>query len=178
MLELDGTDDDSLPMGFAEPPAPERISCEPPRLKILIVADDAAVSLLIERCLNHMARYEPQITTAGTLAAAGFAVASDDFDVILLDGDMPGTRGPGTLGMEPLATFGSPGDRCPALMLSRLLSPEAERLALSLGAAACLAMHDLSPKKLETTIHQALHAHAEHCTLMALTANPTGSAKD
>ena len=173
MLELDGTDDDTVPTGFAEPLAPERISCEPPRLKILIVADDAADSLLIERCLNHMARYEPQITTAGTLAAAGFAAASDDFDVILLDGDMPGTRG-----MEPLATFGSPGDRCPALMLTRLLSPEAERLALSLGAAACLAMHDLSPKKLETTIHQALHAHAEHCTLMALTANPTGSAKD
>ena len=173
MLELDGTDDDFLPAGFAEPAAPECISCEPPRLKVLIVADDAADSLLIERCLEHMVRYEPQITTAGTLAAASFAAVSDDFDAILLDYDMPGIRG-----TELTVTFGSPTDRCPAVMLTRRLSPEFEREALSLGAAACLAKSGLTAKGLETTIHQAVRAHAEYCTLMALAVSRIGPAAD
>ena len=165
MLEVDGRDNETLNEGCNEACATEPASCEPPRLKVLLIEDDAVDSTLIERCLDHMAKYERQLTVAGTLAAALFAVSADDFDIILLSDGMRDTPAAALL-----AALGDPLERCPTVLLTSYRSPATEGQALSLGAAACLAKLGLSPKLLEACIEQALRQHAQHCTRMSLAA--------
>ena len=50
--------------------SPDDCSCEPPRIKVLCIDDDANSLLLMERCLRQLTRYEAQITTAGSIHLA------------------------------------------------------------------------------------------------------------
>ena len=161
MLQFDGIDDEAPLMGFEDAPSPELVSCEPPRLKVLVVEDDPAALLGIEICLAHMALFEPQITIAGSTAAAQFAARADDFDVILVDENMCAGRG-----AEFLYALGDHPDRCPILLLTS--DPSRADKALSAASPVCLGRDDLSAKTLEKTIHQAICSHAQQCTLSAL----------
>ena len=159
MLELYGTDDEASQPGIDDAPATERFSSEPSILKVLLIADDAANSMLIERCLYQMATYEPQITIAGSLAAARFAATADEFDVLLIDDDFAG------LGEMPyLQMFGLEDDACPTVLLT---SSEANSPALT-GTLFTLKKAELSPAHLQSTIHEAICAHAQQCTMLAL----------
>ena len=51
--------------GVPSTAADAAVSCEPPVVNLLVVEDNAADYALIERCLTHMARFEPRITLAG-----------------------------------------------------------------------------------------------------------------
>lgn len=62
----------------------EAVCCEPERRKVLIIEDGADTIELIEMLLRHMSRFEPLITTTVTLEAGRLAVASDDFDLVVL----------------------------------------------------------------------------------------------
>ena len=180
MLELDGAGFETLirqcheqraaDEWTADEPVAAPTNCDPPRLKVLLVEDDADDSMLVERCLDHMAHYEPQITVAGTLVAARFAFISDDFDVILLSDGL--RSAPAT---ELLAAFGDPLERCPVLVLTGYLPQADQALAVPDDAPACLAKSVLSPKVLETRIRQVLRTHAQHCTLMSIAAVPQGA---
>ena len=161
MLDFDGIDDEIPMLGFEDSPSSEPVSCEPPRFKVLVVEDDAAVSSLIESCLADMALFEPHITIAGTIAAAQFAARADDFDVILVEENMCTSRG-----AEFINSLGDLSDRCPILLLTSGSSQNDK--AFSIGSLVCLGKDNLTPKMLETTIHQALCAHAQQCTLLAL----------
>lgn len=139
------------------------VSCEPPRLKILVVEDDAGDYSLIERCLQHMSRYEPQIVLAGNLAAARFAVSADDFDLVLLDYGMDGE-----CGIELLVDLARINRGCPCILLSGCLTSDMEMEAVVMGAAACLAKGDLSEKSLEAVVDQVLRGQAVQRTQQVL----------
>lgn len=94
VLELIGTYDLTMTNAtgmceaFDENERSRPASVEPPRLKVLLITDNAASSRRAEKALSHMSLFEPQITTAGTVAAARFALLADEFDVTLVDADM------------------------------------------------------------------------------------------
>lgn len=145
-----------------EPRANEiEISCDPPRIKVLVVEDDAADFKLIERCLQHMALYEAQIVLAGSLEAGRFAISADDFDLVLLDYEINGE-----CGVDLLADMTERGGV--GVILSSFLNSDMQHEALEMGAAACLAKCDLSAKVLETVIRQALREQALQQTLKVL----------
>ncbi len=137
------------------------INSDPPRIKVLVVEDDAADFKLIERCLQHMALYETQIVLAGSLEAGRFAISADDFDLVLLDYEINGE-----CGIDLLADMTRGGGL--GVILSSYLNSDMQHEALELGAAACLAKSDLSAKVLETVIRQALREQALQRTLKVL----------
>lgn len=165
MLDAVGTDTESLAVCCVDAPPLERISCEPKRLKVLVVEDDASTSVMIERCLTHIAAFEPQIAVAGTLAAAKFALDADDFDIVLIDSEMLLHAA-----SSCLLSLGRPWERCASLHLTGAgtagMSPRTEDGA----ASACLAKDNISPKRLATAILTAIQDHARYCTQEALKA--------
>ena len=167
MLEAAETEDEIVTTRCADAPAKETVRCEPARLKILVVEDDAATSAMIERCLMHIAAFEPQIAVAGTLKAAQFALGADDFDIVLIDEDMLPLAGP-----DWLQVLGNPSERCATVLLTGLLTGDGfAASAPSTGdssASAYLAKDNLSPKRLQTTILTAVREHAHYCTHSAM----------
>lgn len=61
---------------------------EPPRAKLLLIAEATPMRDRLERSLRRMPRLEAQIAVASTAAAAQFALANDDFDVVIIDGSV------------------------------------------------------------------------------------------
>lgn len=136
------------------------LSCEPPRIKVLVVDDDPADRLLIERSLSHMARFEPQITTAGTLATARFCLTADEFDIVIADWHI-GTAC-GTDILEQVS------GECPVVLLSGALTPAMRRQALALGATAVMAKDKVDEKSIASVIERAVAAHARRASAAAL----------
>ena len=128
-------------------PWPEA-GCEPPRLKVLVVEDNAADYERIEWCLLHMARYEPQITLAGNPGAARMAIACDDFDVVLV-----GCRQEAESRADTLCAVQGARGSGPALLLTS--GP-----AGADGERGSLLKPELSPKALEAAILEAIRDHA------------------
>ncbi len=170
MLEAVGTDVETGTMWCApDAPTTDRVTCEPPRLKVLLVEDNASTSVMIERCLNHIASFEPQITVAGSLKAAQFALGADDFDVVLIDDAM----------LKPenthwLLGLGDAQDGCARVLLTGTEHLETASMSGDGTAAARLAKDNLSPKRLETSILSALRDHAGYCTRAALSSENLG----
>lgn len=132
----------------------DHVSCDPPSLQVLCVSNDAVSLALLERSLRQMARYEPRVTTAGTIMTACFALASDTFDMAIIDGDAMGAAG-----MELIAEFAQTKvaqTMCDFVLLTGCVSPEIEQAALMAGVARCLAKDELTAKRLEAVIHGAL----------------------
>ena len=160
MLEAVGTDADTATLCCAaDAPSPKPLSCEPPRLKVLLVEDDASTSVMIERCLVHMAAFEPQIAVAGTLKSATFALGADDFDVVLIDDEMLMLDG-----TNWLMSLGQPWQRCASVLLTGAGYAGMGPMVGDGEGSACLAKDNLSPKRLETTILQAIRDHAHYCS--------------
>ncbi len=142
------------------PPSTEqqaRNACvsELPRLRILVVMDDAKGISAVDHCLSYMSRYDTHTTLAGNLVAARFAISKDDFDAILLDAAVDGGRG-----LELLAELGTLAHSSPCILIASLQTPPLQTLALECGAAACLAKHQLTAKLLQDVLHSALRGYA------------------
>lgn len=146
---------DGLDMRDVQSVLADTIDIEPPRLKVLVVEDDAGDYALIERSLRFMPMYEALITSAGTIPAARFALGADTFDAVIIDFSISGERG-----IDLLTQIGGADGMCPVILVSSAMNAEIEWEAMFLGAAACLSKDILAPKLLETVLHQALRGHA------------------
>lgn len=157
MLELSGTYDLTIsnPTGFGEAseenPRFDAAAPEPPRLKVLLIVDDAARSRRTERALAHMSLFEPHVTTAGTVPAARFALTADEFDVVLVDASMRDNRGG-----DVLAVLAASLDSCPVLLLADAEGSSVSTSSIRTGA--------VSPKSLQLAIHKAIMAFAQRCS--------------
>lgn len=144
MLELSGTYDLTMNHGtgmsetFEVNVAWQPASLEPPRLKVLLIVENAAASRRTEGLLTHMSLFEPQITTAGTVAAARFALQADEFDIVLIDASMRDRDA-----KDINTALGAALDGCPVLSL---------------------AAPTLSAKRLQATIDQVITAFAQRCS--------------
>ncbi len=126
-----------------------------PRLKILVVMDDANGFSAVEHCLRYMSRYDTHTTLAGNLGAARFVISTDDFDAILLDADVDGGRG-----LELLAEMGSIALSSPCILIAAQQTPRLQAAALKNGATACLAKKQLTAKLLQDVLHSGLRGYA------------------
>jgi CheY-like chemotaxis protein len=147
---------------WATPGHEPEFDIEPRRLRVLVIEDEQADREIIDSCLRRMCGFEAEITLAGNVQAAEFAVTHGGFDIVLVDYSMSDSLG---IDLIPHVVANA---RCPALLVTGMLTSEVEAEALELGAQACLSKDDLSPRVLETLIRQAVQAHIMTRTLRLL----------
>ena len=133
----------------------ELVSSEPPGVNVLVVKDHPGNVALIERCLMRMPQIEPQITIAGSLTAAQFAIAADDFDLIILDASVHGQGS-----RELMAQIADSIQVPPCILVADATDAAITTEARALGAAVVLAKKELSPRGLEAVVLRALREHA------------------
>ncbi len=123
-------------------------------LAVLVVEPAADTAGLVDRVLRRMPWFEAQVTLAGSIDAARFALRAGDVDVVLLaeaaDTDTL------AFARELAALAGDP----PVILMSQLLATEVEYEALSFGVAACIETSELTPRVIETYIRNALWRRA------------------
>jgi hypothetical protein len=107
---------------------------------------NADSSSIVEQCLRYMVGFECLIAQAGSSAAAQFALQANSFDLVITDEH--------SLGL--VAEHAS----VPSIIVAGRPSSETTRNAFAAGALHCLPLIDLSPRLLETAIHQALSCDA------------------
>ena len=146
MLAASGDNEMPSTLARSAAAADEAAGYVPPRIKVLVVEDDAGDLALVERALAHLSRFEPQVTCVSRLVAARFCLAADDFDVVLAD-----------LGLGPDCGLdlieGSP---CPVVVMSGSLTPELTCAAMERGAAAAVAKCDLDELLLQHILSRLL----------------------
>ena len=113
-------------------------SCEPQRRKCLIIEDGATNINLVELSLRSISRFEPQITTAGSLAVARLALAADTFDLVVL------------ITSEDLAldVLDVADTARTVVVVTPAPSPAVKRQAARKGLA-CISLVDASPRVLQ-----------------------------
>jgi DNA-binding NtrC family response regulator len=113
-------------------------------IKVLMVATqgDVVDTSIIEQCLRYMVGFECQITQAGSLTVAAFALQADAFDLVVADAHS----------FELVAKHPD----VPTIIVAGHPSSETTRNALAAGALHCLPLADLSPRLLEIAVNQAL----------------------
>lgn len=120
----------------------------PRRLNVLIVQEDSRTQIKIETALRRMQKHEAKFTSATTLAAALFAAASNDFDVVLMDiaiGDES------TLEIaQALAGAGI------VILVADELPENVTDIAATKGIFAAIPIRNLHPYDLQKTIIQEL----------------------
>jgi hypothetical protein len=133
----------------AEPSAEVALAPSFRTLKVLLIetgwsADSVA---LIEPCLRYSSQFECVITSAGSLAAARFALTSDAFDIVVTDDE-------NALGLIAKAC------NTPVILVADIAAGGLGRRAHLTGAFSCLPASDLSPKLLENRIAKVLDCKA------------------
>jgi hypothetical protein len=113
-------------------------------INVLLVEtqNNVASCAMVEQCLRYMVGFECLIAQAGSRAAAEFALHADRFDLVITDEH----------NFELVAAYAA----VPTIIIANRPSSEVTRQALVAGAVHCLPLIDLSPRLLETAIHQAL----------------------
>jgi DNA-binding NtrC family response regulator len=113
-------------------------------IKVLMVETQGSTvdTSIIEQCLRYMVRFECQITQAGSLPVAEFALQADEFDLVVADAHS----------FELVAKHAD----VPTIIVAGHPSSERTRNALAAGALHCLPLADLSPRLLEIAVNQAL----------------------
>jgi hypothetical protein len=110
-------------------------------LNVLLIETGWSVDTvaLIEPCLRYSSQFECVITSAGSLNAARFALASGAFDVVVTDDE-------NALGLIAKAC------NTPVILVEDIAGGELGRRAHLTGAFSCLAAENISPKLLEYKI--------------------------
>jgi DNA-binding response OmpR family regulator len=134
--------------------APDEPHYKPRSLAVLVVEPSAETAGLVDRVLRRMPWFEAQVTLAGSIEAARFALRAGDVDVVLLaeaadDETLAFAR-------ELAALAGDP----PVIMTSPLLATEVEYEAIGFGVAACIETAEITPRVIETYIRNALWRRA------------------
>lgn len=128
---------------------------EPWKLRVLVVEDNAADFHWVKNTLENMEEYETTIVPASSIATACAIMAEQQFDLALVDYQLPDGKGD-----EVLVRLRDSSNRCAAIMLSGYTMSEVSFFGLRGGAVAALSKDDLNPELLETTIRFALHNYA------------------
>ena len=139
---------------------------KPRSLSVLVVEPSPENAGHVDRVLRRMPWFEAQVTLAGTIEAARFALRAGDIDVVLLDEAADSE----TLAFarELAALAGDP----PVILMSTLLATEVEYEALGFGVAACIETSELTPRVIETYIRNALWRRAAQQALPTPSAEP------
>lgn len=126
-----------------------------PRLTVLVIEDDFGDFDAVFRALRRSMVFEFVTSRARTMREARHLVATQHFDVALVDFN---------LGLDTgLHFFRENGGRLGGILtilLSGSPSPDVQRAALEAGAIACINKADVSATLLESTIRSAQHTRA------------------
>lgn len=163
----------SLKPGFAAAAAAEaaRGARYTPRcLSILLVEPSAEAQALLDRHLRRMPWFEAQVTLAGSVEAARFALATGEIDVVLL------AEGAEPDGLDFARELASKAGGPPVILVSPLLANEVEYEALSFGVSACIELSEITPRVIETYVRSALWRRAAQ--QQALSEAPRAPAHD
>ncbi len=127
---------------------------KPRSLAVLAVEPSPESAGHLDRVLRRMPWFEAQVTLAGTVEAARFALRAGEVDVVLLAEAADDEAL--TFARELAALAGDP----PVILMSPLLATEVEYEALDFGVAACIETSELTPRVIETYIRNALWRRA------------------
>lgn len=123
--------------------------------RVLVIDDDPMVSMAIEVCLQ---RQGMEVTIADGGEAGMRVLASDTFDVMIVDVFMPHMRG-----FESIRMFHERAPDIPLIAMSGYAfasadtaAPDFLRMTLELGATSCL-RKPFTPKALLAAVYDCLH---------------------
>lgn len=139
---------------------------KPRSLAVLVVEPSPETAGLVDRNLRRMPWFEAQVTLAGSIEAARFALRAGDVDVVLLAEAADNETL--TFARELAAMAGDP----PVILMSPLLATEVEYEALDFGVAACIETSELTPRVIETYIRNALWRRAAQQPAPGVAAEP------
>ncbi|MEQ8825431.1 MAG: response regulator [Filomicrobium sp.] len=138
---------------------------EPEHLRILVVEDEPADRLLIERTLNKVKGFFTYVAYASDLETARQIMYDVPFDVALLDFMVVGE-----CGAELIPELTERNPKCAPILVTGQLSPATHHHAILMGAVASLPKDKLDPLLLEVTIR--------HAVLTCLRSQASKSAED
>jgi signal transduction histidine kinase/CheY-like chemotaxis protein len=143
----------TFPVGeIAEPAAPQRaIRCVDTPLHILVAEDNAVNQLLVVRLLKTRGH---SVEVAATGSEAVHAVCSREFDLVLMDNQMPELSG-----IEATIRLREMGYTLPIVALSASAMPEDRESFLAAGMTGCLSK-PFRPEELYAEIERATSATA------------------
>ena len=123
-----------------------------PKIRILLVEDDAAFARLVQAALNT-AEIEFDVCTSGRLAEAVSILGQQTFNAILLDLNLPDSSGLQTL--EAIAAVA----RVPIIVLTGLADEAIASQALRMGAQRFLRKTRTSTSSLIEAMREAVSLH-------------------
>jgi signal transduction histidine kinase/ActR/RegA family two-component response regulator len=143
----------TFPVGeIAEPATPQRaIRCVETPLHILVAEDNAVNQLVVVRLLKTRGH---SVEVAATGSEAVHAVCSREFDLVLMDNQMPELSG-----IEATIRLREMGYKLPIVALSASAMPEDRQRFLAAGMNGCLAK-PFRPEELYAEIERATSATA------------------
>jgi DNA-binding response OmpR family regulator len=138
---------------FANPDA-AIVDYRPRSLSVLVLEPSPEAASVVDRTLRRMPWFEAQVTLAGSIEAARFALRTGDVDVVLI-AEMADDHA-FAFARELAAAVGGP----PVILVSQLLATEVEYEAIGFGIAACVEISEMTPRVIETYIRHALWRRA------------------
>lgn len=124
---------------------------EPWQLEVLVLDDTRSDREWIGDLLGSMTEFSAKVTFAKTIAEARARIAEQQFDVGLIDYQLP--DGHGDAVVRALG-FSSPS--CATILISSHTMAEVSLFGVRAGANGAISKDDLNPELLETTIRFAL----------------------
>lgn len=120
------------------------MSTHPTELSLLLIEDDPAHAELILSALARMPNLRAEVRWEPLLSRGFAALASERFDGVLLDLNLPGSRAEHSLEMPRLAAQ----QGVPLVAITSLADRETVARCLDAGALACLDKLELTPELL------------------------------
>ena len=134
-----------------------------PPIRLLLVEDGAADALLLQYMLAEVNEESFQVTHVETMADAVSRLASDPFDVILLDLSLPDSRGIGTV-----AQINAAAPHLPIIVMTGLDDKATGMEAVRQGAQDFLSKGQVGGRLLTRAIHYAMERKQAERQLKAL----------
>lgn len=131
-------------------------SCEPFRLKALVVEPQDTCRDALVTALTHLVAWEPLLTTAASPTIAKFCLSADEFDLLVL--------GPGIRDEQASELVATVGDAWPILVVT---SATGRKVASRRGASSTVfrvSFEQLSERRMAGAIGRGLAAHARRCS--------------
>ena len=140
----------------AEPNAAveSRRMTEPSRCRVLLVEDNPIDAMRIRQLLARSRRVRFEVESTATLGVAQERVLSGEFNLVLLDLDLPDS-----LGLETFSAMATVAPQVPVVVLARPADEAQAAAAIPLGAQDVVLKTQLCTDGLVRTIRAALDRH-------------------
>ena len=123
-------------------------------ISVLVIEDDYADFLLLERTFQQLESYEADLYHAPSLERAREILMQRSFDLAIVDFWL----GLDT-GVRVLNEIGGRAGHLAAILLTGVPGHYVKQSALKAGAICCIDKNQLTPSLLENTIRSTLHTH-------------------